>query len=276
GAFFIKGIIRTYAHAIGLDADEVLGRYKAAGLLPAAGSEIGRIVVPRPAEVIAPRIEPMPPAAARKAPAEPVVPPEPAPAPVRKAETSLLFEEAPGSAEPSPSRKRLLAWTWRGLAMIVIGCAVFFVVRSIRKPRPPQSQPEAVVTQTVLPPAQTTVPGSKPAVEPELKPEAPAVAEEVPKSIAIEITFHANTWIQVYTDGTLRIDGIFPAGATARAQADATLLIHTGNAGGFTFLLNGKPAKPLGRSGEVLTDIKITSENLKDFLEPPSSGPPAG
>ena len=51
------------------------------------------------------------------------------------------------------------------------------------------------------------------------------------------------------------------------------LLIHTGNAGGFTFRLNGRPAKPLGRSGQVLTDIKITPENLKDFLEDPAVRP---
>ncbi|MBP1660821.1 MAG: hypothetical protein H6P95_2013, partial [Candidatus Aminicenantes bacterium] len=58
--------------------------------------------------------------------------------------------------------------------------------------------------------------------------------------------------------------------------ADERLLIHTGNAGGFTFRLNGRPAKPLGRSGQVLTDIKITTGNYKDFLEAPSSGLPTG
>jgi hypothetical protein len=108
------------------------------------------------------------------------------------------------------------------------------------------------------------------------KPEALPAAEEVWKGVTIEITFRAATWIQVRTDGTLKVDGIFPAGATARAQADERLLIHTGNAGGFTFRLNGKPAKPLGRSGQVLTDIAITPENFRDFLESPPSDLPTG
>ena len=60
------------------------------------------------------------------------------------------------------------------------------------------------------------------------------------------------------------------------AQADERILIHTGNAGGFSFLLNGKAAKRLGRSGQVITDIKITPDNLKDFLEAETPGPPAG
>jgi hypothetical protein len=107
---------------------------------------------------------------------------------------------------------------------------------------------------------------------PAAKPETTPAVEDVWEGIPIEITFQSETWIQVYTDGTLKVDGLFPAGGTARAQADEKLLIHTGNAGGFTFRLNGRPAKPLGRSGQVLTDIKITPENFQDFLEGQSSG----
>ncbi len=288
GGFFIKGIIRTYAHAVGLDPEEVLGRYKAAGLL-SAGPEHGRNIVAKPAEVTPPQIEPAPPAVVPEAPAEPIVISEPAPAPVRKAEPALLFEEASKPEEPSGARRRFLAWTWRGLAVLAVGCAVFFVLRStLSRSRPPQPQPSTVVGQSVLPPAQkagpapppgtapTSVPASEAASQPAPKPQAPPVAGEVWKGVTIEIVFQADTWIQVYTDGDLKINGLFPAGATARAQADEKVLIHTGNAGGFTFRLNGQPAKSLGRSGQVLTDIKITPENLKDFLEGPSPGLPAG
>ena len=89
-----------------------------------------------------------------------------------------------------------------------------------------------------------------------------------------EIVFEAETWIRVYTDGVLKVDGLFPPGTTAKAQADERILIHTGNAGGFSFLLNGKAAKPLGRSGQVITDIKITPDNFKDFLEAESPARP--
>jgi cytoskeleton protein RodZ len=305
GGFFVKGIIRTYAHAVGLDPEEALGRYRDAGLL-SAGAEHSRNIVPKPAEVTLTQIEPAPPAVGPEAPAGPFVPSEPAPpAPGQKARPSLHFEEASKSGGSSAARKKFLAWSWRGLAVVVIGCAVFFVLRPIMSPpRSTRPRPSAVVGQSVLPSGQRTEPATaagtkpasgpgyeataqpgaqtaappptQPALEPAPKPQAPAAAEEDWKGVTIEIVFQADTWIQVYTDGDLKIDGIFPAGATAVAQADRKVLIHTGNAGGFTFRLNGKPAKSLGRSGQVLTDIKITPENLKDFLEGPSSGPAPG
>jgi transcriptional regulator with XRE-family HTH domain len=241
GGFFVKGIIRNYARAVGLDPDEVLGRYKAAGLL--SGPDRGlKAVVP-------------------DLPAEPAGPSEPAPPPLEKAGPALLIEEAPQPERSPASGKQLLVWTWRVLAVLLV-CAVFYILLSPRRPRPsqpqPRSQPEAVVTQSAP------------------KTEAPPAVEDAWKGVTIEITFQADTWIQVYTDGDLKINGMFPAGATARAQADKKVLIRTGNPGGFTFRLNGKPAKPLSRSGQVLSDITITPENLKDFLEVPSSGLPTG
>jgi cytoskeleton protein RodZ len=290
GGFFVKGIIRTYAQAVGLDPEEALGRYRAAGRL-SAGPESDRNIVPEPAEVTPPQIELPPPSVAPEAPAEPVLRSKPAPsALVGKADPSLLIEEASKPEDLSTALKRLPAWAWQSLAVASIACVVFFVLRPVLgRHRPPQSRPPTVVGESVLPPARktepavarsgseaTAQPGSQTASQPAPMPQAPAVAEEVWKGITIEIVFQADTWIQVYTDGNLKINGIFPAGATALAQADQKVLIHTGNAGGFTFRLNGKPAKSLGRSGQVLTDIKITPENLKDFLEGPSSRPATG
>ena len=77
----------------------------------------------------------------------------------------------------------------------------------------------------------------------------------------------------------VRITGrnrVFPANTTARARADAEILIQTGNAGGFTFLLNGQPARPLGRAGQFIDEFKITPANYKDLLEVRPPGPPAG
>lgn len=289
GGFFVKGIIRTYARAVGLDPEEVLRRYREAGQL-SSGPEQGRGLVPKPPEITLPQIEPAPPAAAPESPAEPIAPAAPSLAPAQKAEPPLLIEEAPKTGHSPADLKRIPGWAWRALAVLVIGCAIFFVLRSMRSQRSAQPRPTTVVTRSVLPPAQKTEPAkatepapapgsqpaSQPAGEPAAKLEAPPVADEVWKGVTIEIVFQADTWIRVYTDGELKIDGLFPAGATARAQADEELLIQTGNPGGFTFRLNGKPAKPLGRAQQLLTDIKITPNNLRDFLEGPSSGLPTG
>jgi hypothetical protein len=273
GGFFVKGIIRTYARAIGLDPEEVLGRYKAAGLLSGQEGDLRIPSQPSPAPV--PPFEPAPAAPPPALPAELTPTPEAPPPTDEKAAPSLLIEEAPRPKLSPAARKRIIAWVWRtGAALAVI--AIGIVIWTSRGPGPAEPRSETAAAQGVPPPAPGSQPSSQPATQPASKPEALPAAEEVWKGVTIEITFRAATWIQVRTDGTLKVDGIFPAGATARAQADEKLLIHTGNAGGFTFRLNGKPAKPLGRSGQVLTDIAITPENFRDFLESPPSDLPTG
>jgi cytoskeleton protein RodZ len=288
GGFFVKGIIRTYARSIGLDPDEVLARYKAAGLL--GEPERKRHVFQKPTPEPSPVAPPVPPAMSLPA-VEPALAAEPEPA------SELVIEEAPAPRLSPAARKRIIALAWRGAAAVLVG-AVLIVLWSSRRPRPPQVKPGAIITapepvvtrsEAVQLPAQKTQQESAPASQPQTQPssqppptaaapatEPPPAVEKEWKGVTIEISFQAETWIQIYTDGELKVDGLFPAGATARAQANERLLIHVGNAGGFTFLLNGKPAKPLGRSGQVLTDIKITPENYKDFLAGQSPGPPTG
>jgi cytoskeleton protein RodZ len=311
GGFFIKGIIRAYAKAIGLDGEEVLAKYKAAELLgePERRRHIFQKAPAEPAPPLPPSFVTPPPAEPAPSPA-----PEAEPAPAPKAATpvealplpdiapalGLLIEPAPPKPRLSPAaRKRILSWAWRAVAFVAV-VAVLAVLWSSRRPRPPQAKPAAVAPETALPerPLPTTpqtIPGAVPstdlagrtsqpaqpapdaaalAAKPE--PEPPAAVEAVWKGVTIEITFNDATWIHVRSDGEIKIDGVFPAGTSARAQADDLLLIHTGNAGGFTFLLNGQRAKPLGRSGQVLTDIKITPASFKEFLEVRPPGPPAG
>ena len=295
GGFFVKGIIRNYARAVGLDPDEVLGRYKAAGLLSAP--DRGLNPAPRPSAGPGLPIELAPlivPAVVPDLPAEPAGPSEPAPPPVEKAGPSLLIEEAPKPERSPASAKRLRAWTWRALAVLFV-FAVFYILLSPRHPRPSQpqlrSQHETLASRSALPPAQKSQPGSAPAsrpsergpapeskaaVEPAPKTEAPPAVEDAWTGITIELTFQADTWIQVYTDGDLKIDGMFPGGATARARADKKVLIRTGNPGGFTFRLNGKPAKPLSRSGQVLADIIDHAGESQGFPRGPIVRPSDG
>jgi len=306
GGFFVRGIIRSYAKAIGLDPDAVLNRYKEAGLLEPA--EPDKRVFPRPAPKPAPKAEPSatsattrPSATTRSAgptelagpaeltrPAESATPAESAPEAGPPAEPeeadgpktathTVQFTEAPGPGLTNGTRKRILAWTWRIIAAAVV-VAVVLVIWP-RGPGQPGKAPagapaRAAEVKTDQPPATQNEPATDPAAVPAAV-TAPA-AEAVREGLTIEIAFQAETWIEVLADGAVMVSGLFPPGSTARARADGQLLIHTGNAGGFTFRLNGRPAKPLGRVGQLLRDVKITLENLPEFLESPSSGAPTG
>lgn len=276
GGFFIKGIIRAYAKAIGLDPEKVLDRYKAAGLLGEAGPKrtIFQRAVPGPAP-------PLPPLPSLAPPPEPAFsqppapapdpnapPPEPAPAP--ELASGLLIEPAPKPRLSPAARKLIVGWIWRS-ALVLVAVAVLVLLWSSRRPRPPEPKPGSVTTKAI--PAGGPLP---PAAAPAVPIEPPPAVEEAWKGVTIELAFRDATWIRVYADGALQIDGLFPAGATARARADERIVITTGNAGGFTFLLNGEPARSLGRAGDLLTDVTITPANYKEFLEPRPPGPPAG
>ncbi len=147
----------------------------------------------------------------------------------------------------------------RGLVFAVIAIVAVTMILVWRSGRRHTTLPDAK--------ARVVVPQNQPSTPPPLeKPAAERVKTEW-KGVTIDISFLELTWLQVYTDGVLRIDGEFPAGEKASVQADKELIINVGNAGGVSFLLNGKPAKALGRVGEVFKDIRITPENYQDFLQ---------
>ncbi|MCX6570717.1 MAG: DUF4115 domain-containing protein [Candidatus Aminicenantes bacterium] len=291
GEFFIKGIIRTYARAIGLDGEIVLARYKAAGLIGEPEHKrhlLSRSEPAEPAEQPVPKasLEPPPPPVQKPAP-EPAqghvpklppelpIPPAPKSGPAPDRAERLIVKSAVEA--PRPSRLKLALGTvlrtrtvvWAALGILVVLAVIFLIVLPMLR-RPPRASAQA----TTQAPTVSAQPISPLVQEP--IPEPPPVVEVAWKGVTIEIAFEAETWIQIYADGVLKVDGLFPPGTTAKAQADQRILIHTGNAGGFGFLLNGKPAKPLGRSGQVLTDITITPDNFKDFLEAETAGRPAG
>jgi len=145
------------------------------------------------------------------------------------------------------------------LAVIIIGvAAIILAVLFIHKPSAkvrkasvsPMTASAEVSTTAMNKPARNidaAVPG----------PTAP---------LKLDLSFTAETWIQVYADRQLKVDGIKRAGEKVVCEAKQEILIHIGNAGGVDLLINGKPGKPLGAAGVVRTDIKITPENCGEFL----------
>lgn len=100
--------------------------------------------------------------------------------------------------------------------------------------------------------------------DPQPPPETAAPQEET--GLVLELSFHEKTWLQVYSDGQRVVNGILEAGESLQLKAQEEFLLHIGNAGGFTFSLNGKKGKSFGSSGKVVKNVRITWENHQQFL----------
>lgn len=84
--------------------------------------------------------------------------------------------------------------------------------------------------------------------------------------IFFTINFVEETWLQLYVDGRLTIDGLKYPGDKTEVKAFREIVLHLGNAGGVAYSLNNELGKPFGSSGDVVKNIKITTENLQEYL----------
>jgi len=216
GGFFLKAMIRAYASFVGLDPEEVIARYRAAGL----------------------------------------VDPKPEPAAETTRETlSFVW------------KRSLLFWSLVAAAVLALAFAVVLILKpSGRGPGRTGAAPAVQAEQYKLLPPVTPPAASEP---------APAAEEKKPVGLSIIFNFNEETWLQVYADGLLVVDGLFEPGKQVQANAAGELLIHIGNAGGVTYTLDGKPGRSLGLSGQVRRNIRITLENRRDFLTEPAGTLPS-
>jgi transcriptional regulator with XRE-family HTH domain len=148
-----------------------------------------------------------------------------------------------------------------GLAAIVL-VIVTFAAYFLTKPGKQASLPE---TRKAIP----QVPAATPSVT---KPVPAPVSKEEEKGLSLELSFHERTWIQVYADQKLALDGIKLKGQKARVTARNELIIHLGNAGGLDYSINGRPGKAFGRSGAVVKNIRITLDNTAEFVRGDGTG----
>ena len=176
-------------------------------------------------------------------------------------ETSLREEKEQESEEKkgksfswfSKNRAKVFSYATLFVFLVLVPFSYIFFFRKGEKSSPPIKPKIENVTQKPKP---------KP---PEPKIESEPVKEE--KEITLEISFIERTWIQVYADGELRVDGIKLPGEVVKIIASEELVLNLGNAGEISYTLNNQKGKKLGPSGAVRSNRRITFENLKEYIE---------
>ncbi len=98
----------------------------------------------------------------------------------------------------------------------------------------------------------------------------PTTPQPAPATIAsvlrLEIIATDKCWISLDRDGKSVLRKLLQPGEVQSFDASEKFQIVLGNAGGVRLKLNGKPAKLLGKPGEVLK-VLIDEKNLQDFLD---------
>jgi cytoskeleton protein RodZ len=86
------------------------------------------------------------------------------------------------------------------------------------------------------------------------------------KALRLEIAGTEKCWISIDRDGQPAIRKLLEPGEVHTFAAAEKFLLILGNAGGVQLKINGKPAKPLGKSGEVIKLI-IDEKNLSALID---------
>lgn len=237
GGFFTRHILKAYLSYIGLNPEEWLPKYNRPELNP-------------------PEKETM---AIRKASSPQTL------QQVDKVKYYLPSQEKKTGTEPEAGKRelRLDRVVWITLTVIVLSLFVLLIYLSIqttRKNVEARKASQKIQAEVIIPSEEQLPPAGTQVAEPEPQPQTVL-------GLQLELEFNEDCWIQVYADGNLVVDGLKLEGFRIQVRAESELIINLGNAGGVSFRLNGQPGKPLGKRGAVVKNIKITRENLDQFLD---------
>jgi cytoskeleton protein RodZ len=151
--------------------------------------------------------------------------------------TNTAREPEPRGAAPSWAGAALL-WGAGTVAVLLIAFVVFTELTMPRRTGLPAvavaSAAPVAASPTAAAPSATSTPG-------------PSV--DGTKSLALVLS--ASSWLRVTVDGSVSMEGTFPAG-TSKTFHGKNALVRIGNAGGVEIYVDGKDVGKLGKQGDVV------------------------
>jgi cytoskeleton protein RodZ len=221
GSAYQTGFVRSYALILGLDAEEILRRFRAAGMGPTEKAELSFL----------------------------------APVPDRAVPTGALWFILVLLVIGGYAGWYFHSEHDRHLAQAIPSVPPELAPLAV-PPKPPAPKPAAPAPAAVAP-AKPAQPTAAPA---SLAPAAhAAVAPAPPAAPYRTIMATADSWIEVKDPtGNILFSRVLHAGESWPVPDEPGLVLTAGNAGGTTIAVNGKPGAPLGAAGSVLHGYALT------------------
>ncbi len=252
-----RGLLRIYAAYLGLDSAAALDLYKKEGGDVGAAVEIAEPGKPR------------------------------------------LVDYRPLEVELSDTAPRFTWWPWAvALVVVAIAAAVIWRLLSTNIIQNPlavfRPTPSPTATATITPTVWRVTATSQPTATPTLPlptptsdllplptPTVPALPTPTPRPtqepevvarIALELRTTQRTWLRVIADGITVEEGLLEAEITRSWEANESITVRTGNAGGVMLVLNGEDLGVMGNVGQVVERTWVVREG--DVTEAASSPQP--
>jgi cytoskeletal protein RodZ len=227
---FTRGFIRAYAGFLGLDPEEMVNAYL---------SEIG--------------------AASRAQPSG-----------------------APSRTTRGPSARMVVLAVVAAAVAILIAAGIWRYAHRARPAaaRPAQLPPvslsphirivPASETAAAPPRAEAPAPVGSPAASAASRPETPAVASTsasaASDSLSLSVRLDADSWGEVFGDERRLFSGLFRRGDERTFEARRNFRVTFGNAGAARLSLNGRALPPLGKTGEVVRNLRLDPDRVQEIL----------
>ena len=144
------------------------------------------------------------------------------------------------------------------LLLISLPVAGFILYLTLR-PRPQAAPPPM--------PSAPQQGAARPAPEPAAA-TAPAQLAPSPAAQTMRLEIHPTgpCWIGLTVDGERVMARVMQAGEKETREVRESVVVDVGDAGAFAFSIDGRPGRPLGRAGQVMT-ARITRDTMASFLK---------
>lgn len=247
GGIFSRAFVRSYAVEVGLDPDETVKQFL------------------------------------QEFAADPSIGPAPV-ASVHAPDAGVQAPRSPASGEVTEEAdfesKQRMAGVVLKLVLVSLPLAIAIIYLSSRPGSPVTSETMPRVTTTGGgPPDEPTQPYEEPGKGPETsapagggtptspvgRPAPPQAASATERTMTLEIVPSADCWVKLTADGELALSRVVTAGEREIARFTESAVLIVGDAAACGLVINGRPARPLGREGQV-REIRLTPDNFRSFL----------